>query len=176
MEAGYGKQFAVGGIIDGRDHRRQGVHGRVVGGVSLPGARGGIILGALGDPFFDQLDLSGVQRLFAARHRGLACFWVRQNLFNYGALIYFAGHDGRPLIIAASEEAFEIGHHIPALIFGWLVTALAVSLEEGANLVIIANVTSGFVAFLVSKKGKAVSNQENGGQRACAAFEHKHKF
>ena len=55
-------------------------------------------------------------------------------------------------------------------------TALAVSLEEGANLVIVANVTSGFVAFLVSKKGKAVSNQENGGQRACAAFEHKDKF
>ena len=106
----------------------------------MPGARGGIILGALGDPFFDQLDLSGVQRLFAARHRGLACFWVWQNLFNYGALIYFAGHDCRPLIIAAREETFEIGHHITALILGRLMAALTVGLEEGANLVIIANV------------------------------------
>ncbi|MFL2905298.1 MAG: hypothetical protein ACJZ8W_09855 [Limisphaerales bacterium] len=55
-------------------------------------------------------------------------------------------------------------------------TALAVGLEEWANLVIIANVAGWIFAFLVSEKGKAVSNQENGGQRAYAAFEHKYKF
>ena len=55
-------------------------------------------------------------------------------------------------------------------------TALAVGLEEWADLVIIANVAGWIFAFLVSEKGKAVSNQENGGQRAYAAFEHKHKF
>ena len=139
MEAGYGKQFAVRRIIDGSDHWRQGVHGRVVGGVTLAGAWGRVILSALGDPFFDELDLSGVQGFFTTRHRGLACFWVRQNLFNYSALIYFAGHDCRPLIIAAREEAFEIGHHIPTFIFGRLMTALAVGLEEGADLVVVTN-------------------------------------
>ena len=176
VEARHGEQFAVRRIIDGSDHWRQGVHGRVVGCVTLAGAWRRIILSALDDPFFDELDLSGVQGFFTTRHRGLACFWVRQNLFNYSAFIYFAGHDCRPLIIAAREEAFEIGHHIPTFIFGRLMTALAVGLEEWANLVIIANVAGWIFAFLVSEKGKAVSNQENGGQRAYAAFEHKHKF
>ena len=82
VETGNGQQFAVRRIIDGGDHRRQGVHGWIVSGIFLAGSQWSVVLGTLGDPFFDQFDLRGVKRFFAAGHRSLACFGIRKNQVN----------------------------------------------------------------------------------------------
>ena len=94
-----------------------------------------IVLRALLDPCADQGDLSNLQRRFSLRHGGFAVFG--RDHFQHGAFVGMGGIDRRTFVLTTSEKFFEIGHHIAALGFRWLMTALAIGLEDGADLMII---------------------------------------
>src|SRR5438094_505450 len=105
-----------------------GVH-RVTGGA------GGVVPGTLGDPLFEQFHLPVEQGRFALGHGGpLASFG--QYLIEQQTLLGMAGHDTGLVVVALLEEVGVGGHDIAALGLGGLVTALAVLLEEGADVMV----------------------------------------
>jgi hypothetical protein len=102
------------------------------------------------DPGLNQGDFAIEQRCFAFRHADLTVLW--RDHFENGTLFGIAGNDRRAFAVSASEEAFEIGHHVAALILGGLMAALAVSLEDRADLAVVADVGRLFI-FCSGAKG-----------------------
>src|SRR5207247_654230 len=96
-------------------------------GAKIRGRR--IVLGALGDPALDDLDVMFTERRFVLRHpwRFLA---ARQDLFQQKALARLPGHDPRPIAFALLEEIGVAGHHEVPLGLRRLMAALALLLED----------------------------------------------
>ena len=140
MEPGDGQQRAIGREVQGRDHRRPGVLGRVVHVVSGHGGLRRVVGCALGDPSADQLDLGGGERRLVLGHLGLAV--LRGDLVDEEALLRLARHDRRHVALAALEHPVEGRHHVAAPGLGRLVAALALGLEDRANLLVVADLRS----------------------------------
>ena len=137
VKTGDGEQFSVGGEIERGDGGRPLVDGRVGGVDVLDGVFRGVVDGALGDPLGDEGDFGLGERWLALRHVGLAL--EQGDGGDQRALGGQVRDDGFFTAVAAGEEAGEIGHHVAALIFGGLVAALAVGLENRTDLFPVAD-------------------------------------
>jgi len=96
-----------------------------------------IVLGPLLDPGTEDRYFIIEERSFAFGHPDLAV--QRRYHLEYGALVGMLCDHGGTFTVTPGEQPFEIGHHIAALGFGGLMASLAIRLEDGADVVIIAD-------------------------------------
>ena len=109
-----------------------------MGGIEmLFGVGRSIVVRSLRDPSADQGNFPSLQRRFTFRHAGLTLFG--RDHFQERALVRMRGDDGNPFRFAARKELLENRHLVATLGFGGLMTALAVGLEEWANLAVITH-------------------------------------
>ena len=132
--------------------------------VTLPDVHRRIVRGALFDPAADQRDLGVGQRGFVGRHQRLAVF--RRDLLDQVAFVRLAGHDRRRAALAAGHQRFESRHDELAVGFGRLVAAVAMSLEDGTDLLVVADLGVGRFATLRrigQNNGRQGEQNEQGG-------------
>ena len=127
-------------IIQRRDDRRHRVHRQMILIVPLPHIGRRVVVRALGEPLFEQLDFQREQRRLALRHLGFA-FGIRHDLHVQQALVGIAREHRRGLVlaVAAREELREIRHHVAALRLGRLMATLTIGLQNGANLLVVTD-------------------------------------
>lgn len=130
-------ESAVGADVDRGDDGETGVGGRV-GRVEVFFCIGGrVVLGAFGNPASNEGDFEFVERRLVFGHLGLSVLW--RDLFEERAFGRISGNDGHSVFLSACEQFFEIGHHVTATRFGRLVTSLAVGLEDGPDVFVVAD-------------------------------------
>jgi hypothetical protein len=133
----------------------------MLGIVTRLGAWRGVVDCTLGNPASDQLDLGIMERRLTPGHFGLAVF--RRDLFDEKTLIGLTGNDGQAVARARREEPGEIGDHITAFVFGGLMAALTIGLEERENVVEKADGIAGRTGrFAQSPEGGSPSNPRAG--------------
>ena len=141
MKARDREQLSVRGKIEGSHDRRPGINRRMFGVVMRLGVRRRVVHGALLNPGGKQRHLVLLERGFAFGHAHLAI--QGRDHFQDRTLVRMAGDDGRALGVTAGQQPFEIPHRIAALGFGRLMAALAVGLEYGTDVTVIARLGGG---------------------------------
>src|SRR5207248_3154284 len=94
-------------------------------------------LGPLRDPAADEVHVGGRERRLLGRHRGLAI--DGRDLVDEEGFIGLAGDNRGRLRLAAGEQAIELSHHVSAAGLGGLMATLALRLEDGAYLLVVAD-------------------------------------
>src|SRR5262249_21147039 len=112
------------------------------------GGRRTVILGALFDPLLDEIHLVVGQGILAARHGG-ALAVLGNDLRDKIALVGPAGNDTGTVALSLLEQVGMAGHDVAALGLGGLMAALAVLLEDRADVLVIADLVGDLGILLV---------------------------
>ena len=141
---------AIRRILDRRHRRRGDIHRRMRHVVLRLRRRGRVVLRALIDPALDQRDLRRVQRIGLLRHLRLA-MRIRFDELQQIRLRRLPRHHGHRLF-AALQQRRELRHDVIALLLRRLMAAIALRLEDRADVFVKRHRLRGVDAFIFLRR------------------------
>ena len=132
-------QLAVGRIVQRGQYRSYRVLGRMVRIKSFPRVLGSIIPGSLRDPLGDEGQFVGGEGLVLFRHLRTVGPFLQCDQIDEPTFLRFVGHHHGFPPFPAGNHPGHVGQNVVAFGLCRLVAAVALGLENGANVLVIAD-------------------------------------